>query len=431
MITRSFRRSAIVLSIGTYVVLLAGQLTPARLGIDLDLPIPPNVMAAGSLLVVLGIPTLYFVRETPDRQTVRVPGLRLVLALLVVLLLSSLWAEGNSTDGEIWSILAMASLLACVTISLKANLPITIHTLMVCTAVAGVVYSSAGLLSLGNLARVSVFGGGPNVFGRVTGLGMVAILYLMSTQRNSPWLALLLIPTGVATVLSGSRGAMLGTVLALAFVVIMLGRRVWSKVLAGVCVALIPGLFLYQRYGESIEKVVTLRIVKLTIEDGYLAGRDNLWSDALAYLSQHPLAGSGIGTFIAQVGTYPHDLPLQIGVDSGVIGMTLFVATMAYFAGAALRLRPSNSAAIGAAACAFLILVASLFSGGYYDSRFMWVWLIVMSASVAARRRRVIARSPGQHGAQESIASRQNADSLAGCDAAGRPDRDIAEWKTS
>lgn len=403
MKTDSRRRHAVALSIASYVVLLAGQLSPSRIGIDIELPIPANFLAACGILILLGLPALH---TTSTRTSARVPGLVLILALLGVLVISALWSEGNSRGEEIWAILAMAVLLACVAISLRLSVSTTVLSLMICTAVAGAIYSGFGLLAFGALARVSVFGGGPNVFGRVTGLGMVAIVYLVAKYRTIPWLAILLVPMGIATVLSGSRGAMLGTVAALLIVVIVMGKRVLSRILLGTAIAFIPGLLLYERYGEPLHRVFMLRIVKLTLEDGYLAGRDDLWTDALDYISRYPLAGSGLGAFISQVGTYPHDLPLQVAVDAGAIGVVAFVLCIGYFARFAITLRPGNMNGIGSAACACLIFIASLFSGGYYDSRFMWVWLIVMSTSAGAIEGRPSALLvPGERAGQPVLGS--------------------------
>ena len=133
-------------------------------------------------------------------------------------------------------------------------------------------------------------------------LGGVTILALVSADgRRGTWLVrgLISIPVGVAFLLTGSRGAMLGLVVALAFLAIerwgRLGARArMALILAAVTALGILGLRQYQRFQEP---------------DRYAGHRVKIWKASLMPALERPWTGTGPRQFA----TAAHNLSFPDG----------------------------------------------------------------------------------------------------------------------
>jgi O-antigen ligase len=108
----------------------------------------------------------------------------------------------------------------------------------------------------------------------------------------------------------------------------------------------------------------------------YLADRDTIFLTAWEGFSSNIVGGIGIGTYVGPFGElYPHNIALSFAVDGGIVSLVGFVLVVMW--PIARILRTKDAWAIGALSAGLFFLVASLFSGTYYDARFVWVFLLL------------------------------------------------------
>jgi O-antigen ligase len=233
--------------------------------------------------------------------------------------------------------------------------------------------------------RSSAFGGGPNVFVRIMATGMFTAIYLFSRARKWPYLIIATLLLSGA-VLSGSRGGLLALIAVAGLYVIFLGRsrsklRLVMIILGGLTIvwALLP-LFL-----PRAAALVETRYIDAGLIQGYTAGRDQIWADAFKLLTDNVIFGAGLNGYYGTYGvysgfTYPHNLFLATGAEAGVIGVLLLSAFILSATFYVLRRSTTVFAPVFTWTLFVYILIASLFSGDYYDSRFAWFFLVVAVA---------------------------------------------------
>lgn len=261
------------------------------------------------------------------------------------------------------------------------------------------------LLGGGGGARLAVMGGGPNIFARLMGLLAMGALYFWY-WKGQAWLWIPVAATGVMlALLTGSRGGSAAIVAGITafFVVgrIPLRRLLLLLLLAAVAVTVVATL---TPLGEALSRSVEERFLRLTLnyETGaggagsnegkvYLSGRDVLYAAAIQLGKDHPLSGAGLAAFPALgLGVYPHNMFLEVFCEGGVMGLLLLAGVVVTFVRSALlRRRGLDGATVGAAA---LILLGAQSSGDLYDSRALF--LLMVMASVTA----VPGRKPAQSG---------------------------------
>lgn len=375
------RRFAALVSSSVFVLLLAGQFGLERVGLENPFPVPERVVAALLLVTVLGPAVLAEQRWLPPAR--RVPGKRALLAFLAVLLLSTLWSRPSpGLVDAAWDILIVLIALGLLAVALRVSPQSVVTSFAVAALAAGTLYALAGLAA--PAARVAAFGGGPNVFARITGLGILAAIFLASREegRRRGYLLALIPLLVVATVLSGSRGAMAGTLAGLIVLAMTLRRRAWRRILLWALPAAPVVVVVYARFGAAVTDSIQTRIIRLTIQERYTSGRTPLLSSAWEMFLDRPLAGWGLHGFEALHGwgagvAYPHNLVIQLAAETGLIGLSAFAVVLITSALALRRGRWRNPPVAWALSAATLILVAAQFSGDYYDSRFGWAFLLI------------------------------------------------------
>ena len=163
-------------------------------------------------------------------------------------------------------------------------------------------------------------------------------------------------------------------------------RRVWSGlavVIAAAPVILNVAPSLSDRLGAFWAE----RYVELTFEEGYLSSRDSLFTSAWDLFCRHPVVGAGLNGFQQATGDiYPHNLILNVASEGGVIG--LMFLTLPFLFVIARCFRPMTLEQKAALSAGLFYFIASMFSGTYYDARFMWVFFAIFHA--AGRRQRSI-----------------------------------------
>ena len=234
--------------------------------------------------------------------------------------------------------------------------------------------------------RVTVLGGGPIILGRSMGLTILAALYMQSRVKIrwvnvKPGLMFIAVMGAVVILLTGSRGALFAIVGAGA-VYFALERKSWSKkvvIFVAAFAALLVFLFT-TRIGQNVQVMFKTRVIELTFEEKYTAGRDYLWYEALEMTKENPLFGAGLSGFEAaeftirgEVLAYPHNIFLEVLCETGMVGFLLFLS--AGMAGIDALRRNRRFISIASIAALVLNLILAQSSGQIFDSRGVIIFL--------------------------------------------------------
>lgn len=258
------------------------------------------------------------------------------------------------------------------------------------------------LVGGGGGERLAVLGGGPNIFARLMGLLALGALYFWY-RGGRTWFWIPLSAAGVMlVVLTGSRGGtaslLAGLLTCLVVARVPLRRLALLSLLATAAVAATLTL---TPLGKALEHSMEERFLRLTLnyQGGgdseskvYLAGRESYYAAAYRLGLDHPVAGAGLAAFPALgLGVYPHNLFLDVFCEGGTLGLGLLGWALLTFIRSVFRAgRGVDGASVGGAV---LVLIGSQSSGDLYDSRALYL-LMVMSTCTAAAREEAPAPSP-------------------------------------
>lgn len=193
--------------------------------------------------------------------------------------------------------------------------------LVVRSYVLGTVISAAAAIltdtSAGFRGRATGLANHPNHFGLTMMLGIFcAITLTISSTRLDRAIGLVAtIPLGAGLLASGSRAALAGTLLGLAFLLVLQGGKAIRMTIA----LSLPGipLVLWIMSNTSAGTSALSRLIAPTKYEG-VASQDRLghYADALKIIRSYPMTGIGFSR-----GLVFHDLPLQIVVTAGLLGL--------------------------------------------------------------------------------------------------------------
>lgn len=111
--------------------------------------------------------------------------------------------------------------------------------------------------------------------------------------------------------------------------------------------------------------------------------RTDLYRLAFTLFLERPLLGAGTSGFEvssrSELGAggreYPHNLPLQIASEFGLLGLAIAGALAVT---ALLHWRPSTTVSVALGALALFLLLNAMLSNGLYENRMLWgVWLVL------------------------------------------------------
>jgi putative inorganic carbon (HCO3(-)) transporter len=201
-----------------------------------------------------------------------------------------------------------------------------------------------------------------------------------------------LVPLVLVTALLQSRGALLG----LAVGLITFASLRWKWALPLIPVTLLAGLFVNSAIGDpravvsAVEKTTTSPTLKLAL-------REDIWLQAFAALERAPVLGIGPGAFEVEHGgeggsgseripLHAHSLPLQVALDTGLVGLAAFAGIVGYAIFSALRawsLRAERALAIGVIAALAAILTHGILDTIFWGAKpglLLWMCLGVAVA---------------------------------------------------
>lgn len=381
---RSARRVPVSLVLATFVVAMMGRFTLDRLGLDRYAALDLRLIVAPVLIVVA-----LLWRFRPDALPQRhpwVPPIQWATCLFAYLALTAFWAPHLSQVGERLIDLAVLATLVIVIVSVSAPDPRKAgRVVLLAVFASGLLYAAAGLL-IGDTdaqGRTVAFGGGPNVYVRVVLLGILAAVALTVVYRRVVFLLPIPVLAGAA-LLAGSRGGLLAALAtAVVFVVFFFRRLTWRS-LAGTLVIIAAGVVAVPTLMPEASAAVLeerFAVGQLVAQDEY-SGRPDLFAQALHIFYSQPLIGGGLDSFYAHFGIsqdlgYPHNLILEVAATGGLIGLALlagFTVSVLWSAHSQARLSPEQIALLMAAV---FIGAASMTSGDFYDTRFLWVFAVL------------------------------------------------------
>lgn len=373
-----------------FVALLAGRFSLARLSSDATgLDLRYGFVFAGALLVAIwGAGAREYLPQ-------RVPMIGCVGFTLWCgwMVLSAVWAPTGARNAV--SVVDFGFLFTLVALSwfIMANLPYeSLERVWTWLVVTGVIYFMLAIAAgPGAQGRYSAPGGGPNTFVRIMVVASIAALYLAIVKRKS-WVLWLVPVFAVGAALSGSRGGLASAaVVMLIFLVPVLRRLGIGKSLLMLFFTAVGAVVAASWNNGYLVEFVTERFIQQTLVEGYSSGRDVIAADAWGMFLTHPVAGVGLnGYYVLQSGfsplfEYPHNLVLATLAEAGVIGGALLVITLLrMILVSADKSIPTH--VLFAIITGLYFFGAAMFSGDYYDSRFIWFFLAVATIGAARHR---------------------------------------------
>jgi len=254
----------------------------------------------------------------------------------------------------------------------------------------GTAMSIFAILTADLTQRASIADGGPNTFVRIVVVAAVACIGLKRIPRIIAFGA----TAGYLTliVLTQSRGGMLAFLCAVSLQFIWaFGWR--SKVVFGaVGLASVAIVANFTKLGVRCVEIIQDRVFTQTFVQNYTAGRDEIYIDSWHIWQDSFLFGNGLNSWWERLGTYPHNIILEIGCDNGLLGVLLFAILMCIYTANASKCLSIASKSI---ACITLFyFLASQFSGDIYDSRgVFYTGTMLSSASILREQKKLSATS--------------------------------------
>lgn len=262
---------------------------------------------------------------------------RSLAVLIAIAFLSALWSDsrqGTLVTAGLFAVPALVVIRAVVLSALRD--PRFTPRFLVAWAIGGVAASLYGMARMGHAvdARAETPSLGYNGLGTTLA---VAVVLLLSLSLDGPRRRRLLYVTAsaivaVGLVLTWSRGAWLGAILGLGT---LLGatssRRLWVGVLvaAAVLTAATPVLAPRWQWQSS-------RLRNVAVTEGPFS-RIAVWKVARRIIADHPVLGTGLGTFASVYGRYAgespseapptaHNIFLNFAVETGLLGLAALLS---------------------------------------------------------------------------------------------------------
>lgn len=372
---------------------------PFGSGITVPVPLPAPFNTLTTLLGLATVAVFALGLLHPGGQARRIPAAALIaLLLLAAHAVTYAWSidRGASFD----AVLVLGSLVVLFVVVAASHLDADdLRWFQASIVVGGALACAYGLVLLltdqlpqeaAGVARFATAGGvGDDSDPNITAATLVLPLLLavgFAVDRRGWWragagAAAVLLATGI--LLTASRGGLAGAVVAL--VVLLLARRPSARTVGALLGAAV-GLALV------VSVVAPAQFERLSRSGS--SGRTSVWELGLAACDARCATGSGIGTYLevhqdtffhepwaegVRASLKAHNIWLQAGVETGVLGvgllLALFVAT-----GVALLRVPRALRAPPLAALAGL-LVTNAFLG---NLAFKYFWLVLVHAVVVA-----------------------------------------------
>lgn len=381
-------------------VAMALFLLSGRWNLNRVLSMDASAFTAPRVWLVMGIGFVALI-PVSGRARRALPPLGL-LAFFGYFFMSTLWAPDRTLAlVKAGDLLVMALGLVCLRrLTLLAGVRPTTEAMWRVVAVLFGAFAALGLVSsiLSGGGRLSILGGGPNVFGRNMGLLLLVSFGAVLDGGKRVWPLTGLTIAALLVILSGSRGALAGTLVGVGGLLFMrrvqIGRT--AVALVGSSLAL-AAIVRWSSVGRTALEGFEHRVVVLTLQQNYDSGRGSLRDSALEMITRSPWFGDGLNGFRARGhGVYPHNLELEALTDGGFVGLVVLLLALAVpvvaIAVRSRRVDPTTAAVF------LLHLASAQVSGDFYDSRGVFLFGMLLTLQFIQRQpaaRRTAPAGPG------------------------------------
>jgi exopolysaccharide production protein ExoQ len=237
----------------------------------------------------------------------------------------------------------------------------------------------------------------PDGFGFILALGIPVAWYLATSKITGKMSYVLksvnyiYVPAALfGIVLSGTRTALIASIVGMAFGLALLSRL---RPLARIAIFLlfISVIFILLPNVGALESFQRFGTIPTEITQGTLHERTNIWREGLATFAEHPFIGIGSNMFttVTTSGKAAHNSFLSILVELGLVGLLLFGFIIAIVVARALG-RPKWESWFWIALLAVWTIGASTLTWEDRKSTWLFLSLAIASAALARDREEVV-----------------------------------------
>jgi len=248
--------------------------------------------------------------------------------------------------------------------------------------------------------RFAATGFNPNDFGLIVALGLPMAWYLavlsenLARSRVLRWLNLAYLPAALSGILlAASRGSLISATPIVLLIAASLGRvSFWPKAIGLTAVACALLALPLVAPAESIERLLT---VGESIRSGDMNGRVAIWREGTEILSAHEYVGVGSGGFrvaATENRTVAHNVFISVIVETGLVGLFLFLTTLGLVLAAAVR-QPKWQALLWSTVLLIWMLGALVHTWEQRKQTWLVFSFVTASAAAASQVRRPERRS--------------------------------------
>ncbi len=304
----------------------------------LCLPFHTLIISGVGLLMLIGIPLLVLSAAailSQLRKNAWDPATPLLAAFFAYNILGYLWTPSFSAYSlyNYAKIIAIVMCLYCQTYNRREKNFLFLGSVVSCLIVCWFMITESNIGYTDNRMTVAVFGveQDPNYLGYLFLIpAAVSIRQLLNRKAvyQKIFFAVLAVLILFCVMMTGSRGALIGIASVAIVCVITRFKKLSTKIIFCVAMALLIALvygFVLTLLPEHIAARFSIRDV---LESGG-TGRTEIWDSAFQALREAPhkiLFGFGTSSSTALIGWATHNLFLQLLLELGLVGLSLFVA---------------------------------------------------------------------------------------------------------
>lgn len=277
-----------------------------------------------------------------------------------------------------------------------------------------IVYSS--VIGGGDFRRVLVGNIGYLILGSLVAIPTSILLpYLLATSGwKRLWVLILLMPLGLGLVVALARGALLFTAIAGVFALVFYWPRQDSrrrKARTGMTTRLlVVGLAIAAGVWFMPARTYILLRRIFSGDESEVGGRGDIWAHAWGEVSASPLMGHGLGHYVQSFYSHPHNMFLQVGMDSGFVGMILIALLMVIpFVGLLINWRRKGNLdplTIGLLFAFVILFLDAQKSGDFYTARTLFIFSGLMLSHGTMRRVQAVSENRGRANKRRLYSSR-------------------------